>query len=101
MCPVIKGIDMSVRRVPGTALATISRVRVNAPKIYSHELVDVIFEQPYCRIANLTERGIAGRQAASRYLKALANIGVLDERTYGREKLFVNIGLMQLLVSES
>ena len=81
--------------------ATLTRVRDAAPKVYSHELLDVIFEMPYCRIHNLTDRGIAGRQAASRYLKALVRIGVLDERTYGREKLFVNIGLMQLLVASA
>ena len=81
--------------------ATVTRVRDAAPKIYSRELIDVIFEMPYCRIHNLTDRGIAGRQAASRNLKALVKFGVLDERTYGREKLIVNIGLMQLLVASA
>ena len=70
-------------------------------KIYSHELVDVIFEQPYCRIANVVEAGIAGRQAASRYLKALAAIGVLREQAFGKEKLFVHPKLMTLLTRES
>ena len=59
--------------------------------------VDLIFEQPYCRIGNLVEAGIAGRQAASRHLKALAAIGVLREQAVGREKLFVNVRLLQLL----
>lgn len=35
----------------------------------TRELVDVIFEQPYCRIANLVDKGVGQRQAASRYLK--------------------------------
>jgi Fic family protein len=78
--------------------AAIARRRL--PKIYSRELVDAIFEQPYCRIANLVDAGIAGRQAASRYLKALAGIGVLREKAVGREKLFVNPRLMTLLTRE-
>jgi hypothetical protein len=76
-------------------------VRHALPKIYSRELIDVIFEQPYCRIANLVEAGIAGRQAASRYLKALAAAGVLREHALGKEKLFVHPKLMTLLTRDS
>lgn len=79
---------------------TAQHVRERLPKLYSRELVDVIFEQPYCRIANLVERDIAQRQAASRYLHALAELGVLEERTVGKEKLFVHPRLLRLLGSE-
>jgi Fic family protein len=83
------------------AAATTEYVRRSLPKIYTRELVDVIFEQPYCRIANLVEAGIAGRQAASRYLKALVAAGVLRERSFGKEKLFVHPRLMNLLTRDS
>jgi len=83
------------------AADTTEYVRVKLPKIYSRELVDVIFEQPYCRIANLVEARIAGRQAASRYLKALVSIGVLREQVFGKEKLFVHPKLMTLLTRDS
>lgn len=72
-------------------------VRSRAPKIYSRELVDVIFEQPYCRIANLVDKNVAQRQAASRYLKELASLGVLQEAPFGRERLFIHPKLMLLL----
>ncbi|MCK6369757.1 MAG: Fic family protein [Gammaproteobacteria bacterium] len=80
---------------------TAQHVRERAPKVYSRELVDVVFEQPYCRIANLVERGIAQRQAASRYLHALAELGVLTPTEVGKEKLFVHPGLLRLLASET
>ncbi len=83
------------------ATDTTEYVRVKLPKIYSRELVDVIFEQPYCRIANLVQARIAGRQAASRYLKALVSIGVLREQTFGKEKVFVHPKLMTLLTGDS
>jgi Fic family protein len=67
------------------------------PKIYTRELVDVIFEQPYCRIGNLVDKGIAHRQAASRYLQELVKLGVLREMPFGKEKLFIHPKLMQLL----
>jgi Fic family protein len=80
---------------------TTDYVREHAPKIYSYELVSLIFELPYCRIQNVGEKGIAGRQAASRYLKELAKIGILKEIPVGREKLFIHPKLMQLLSDES
>ncbi len=76
---------------------TTEHVRARLPKIYTRELVDVIFEQPYCRIGNVVDKGIAQRQAASRYLQDLAALGVLRERVVGKEKLFVHPKLMQLL----
>lgn len=76
-------------------------VRQALPKIYSRELVDLLFEQPYCRIANLVEAGLVKRQAASRHLKSLAGIGVLKEQALGRERLFVNSRLLRLLTDDS
>lgn len=83
------------------AADTAEYVRVKLPKIYSRELVDLMLEQPYCRIGNLVEARIAGRQAASRYLKALVSIGVLREQAFGKEKLFVHPKLMTLLTRDS
>lgn len=80
---------------------TIEYVREQRPKIYSHELINLIFELPYCRIHNLVEADIAGRQAASRYLKELATLGVLTEKQVGREKLFVHPKFLRLLTRDS
>lgn len=75
-------------------------VQQRLPKVYSHELVQLIFEHPYCRIQNLVERGIAKRQTASNYLKQLVSIGVLHELDLGKEKLFVHPQLMNLFIYE-
>jgi Fic family protein len=76
---------------------TAEYVRTRLPKIYSHELIQLIFEQPYCRIGNLVDKNIVKRQSASRYLKELAAIGVLEEREAGREKVFIHPRLMDLI----
>jgi Fic family protein len=75
-------------------------VRKKLPKIYSHELINLIFELPYCRIANVTAAGIAKRQTASVYLKQLSDIGLLEERTVGKERLFIHPKLMRLLTRD-
>lgn len=76
---------------------TTEHVKVHAPGVYSHELIEAIFAQPYARIAHLTERGIAKRVSASRYLKELVEIGVLFEEKVGRDKLFIHRKYMDLL----
>ncbi|MDT3320246.1 adenosine monophosphate-protein transferase Fic [Shewanella sp. SP1S2-4] len=80
---------------------TTEYVRQQLPKIYSHELVQVIFEQPYCRIQNLVESGLAKRQTASVYLKQLCDIGVLEEVQSGKEKLFVHPKFVTLMTKDS
>lgn len=80
---------------------TVAHVRRRLPKIYSRELVEVLFVQPYCRIANLVDAGVAQRQTASRYLKLLGEIDVLTERKVGREKIFVHPKLMRLLTTDA
>lgn len=71
--------------------------REHAPKAYSHELVSLIFELPYCRIQNVVEMDGSVRQTAAKKLKQLVKIGILEEVTSGREKLFVHPKLLRLL----
>lgn len=104
---VLRGVEDTARWTTAKIAAiraladhTAIRVREQLPNIYSRELVDTIFEQPYCRIDNLVEKGIAKRQTASVYLKKLVEIGVLVEQQAGREKLFIHPKLMQLLMHE-
>jgi Fic family protein len=76
---------------------TAENIKAKAPKIYTHELVETLFAQPYCRIADLVEAGIVQRQQASVYLKSLSDIGILAEQKSGRDKLFINTALLTLL----
>jgi len=92
---------MKIEAIRKLSSHTAEHVKQRLPKIYSHELVEMIFERPYCRIQNLTDAGIAGRQAASRYLKQLIGIGILEEVPMGREKLFVHPKLLNLLRRDS
>jgi Fic family protein len=75
-------------------------VKTHASKIYTRELVDMLFVQPYCRIQNLVEADIAKRQTASVYLKQLADLGMLRETKVGREKLFIHPNFVRLLTSD-
>ncbi len=74
-------------------------VRQELPKVYSKELLEILFRLPYCKIRFLEEAGIAQRKTASFYLRELARIGVLHPVKAGREIYYVNNALLKALVS--
>jgi Fic family protein len=76
---------------------TSDRMRRELPKIYSRELAEIIFVNPYCRIGDLVDANIAKRQSASVYLKALVARGFLHEIKAGRENIYTNPSLLSLL----
>lgn len=105
---VLKGVEQTSQWTHQKIIAirelmenTTAHIKQELPKIYSHELLQVLFEQPYCRISNLTDKNIVQRQTASNYLKQLADIGVVTEVTTGKEKLFVHTKLMRLMAQDS
>jgi len=69
-------------------LATIEKVKAEAPEIYSRELIEVIYNQPYSKIATLEEKKIASRNTASKYLRKLEKLGILASEVVGRETRF-------------
>ncbi len=105
---ILKGVEETavwttgkIRAIHQLLQATTKHCRTNLPKkTYSKELVELLFERPYCRIGNIVAAGLAKRQTASEYLKELAAIGVLEERAEGREKLYLNTRFWKLLTQE-
>ncbi len=78
--------------------ATVERCKRDLPStVYSKELVELIFSQPYCRIATVVDAGIAKRQTASNYLKELEKIGVLTGERSGRDMIYRHPDLIQIL----
>ena len=104
---VLEGIDETctwttdkIKAIRELMEHTAAFVQGRLPKIYSWELCVLLFKQPYCRIGNLVDAGIAKRQTASAYLKQLADIGVLREIRSGRENIFVHPKYIELLTGE-
>ena len=77
---------------------TIERVKEKLPRIYSKDLVEVLFHQPYCKIRFLEEASIAQRQTASHYLQELEKIGVLRSIKISRETYYLNEAFLNLLL---
>lgn len=76
---------------------TMDRCRTEAPKIYSKELIELIFRQPYCKISFIVDAGIAKRKTASEYLQELERIGVVVGEKHGREMIYKHPALLEVL----
>lgn len=72
-------------------------VQRDAPAVYSKDLIEQIFRQPYCKIAFLERAGMGTRQTCSKYLRGLERLGVLTSQKIGREVYFINQELFKLL----
>lgn len=86
----------NVNKIKTLLQATIEKVRARAPKIYSKELVELLFHQPYTKIGYLVDNGIVARKAAGLYLRELERIRVLRSIRIGKEVIFLNVELFNL-----
>ena len=76
---------------------TSEMVRALPGRIYSRELVEVIFRHPYFKTLFLVDAGIAERKTAAGYLRQLEASGILRSHRVGREVLYLNTRLYELL----
>lgn len=73
------------------------RARAATPGGRDAQFLAVLFEQPYCRINTVADRCDVSRQTASSWLHALVEAGLLRDVKVGRERLFVNHELLDVL----
>jgi len=76
---------------------TIEVVKAKLPSLYSKDLVELIFEQPYCKVSSLVDRGMYERRTAIKNLRKLESIGILKAVPRGTQVLFLNVKLYALL----
>lgn len=72
-------------------------VKARAPGIYSKDLIEVVFQHPYCKIQFLERAGLGTRQTCAKYLRELERLDILHGEKVGREVYFINRGLVELL----
>ncbi|MBN1458873.1 MAG: Fic family protein [Armatimonadetes bacterium] len=66
-------------------------------RVYSKELIELLFYQPYTKAQFVVDAGLARRQTAASYLKALETAGMLESHRVGKETLYLNVPLYDLL----
>jgi Fic family protein len=88
---------VKISRIKDQLDKTIGKVQKESPKIYRKELIELLFEQPYSKIEFVVNRLNVERKAASRYLRELEEIGILKSQKLGRETIFINTDLIEIL----
>jgi len=104
---ILTGVEETADWTTGRILAirdlfeqTLARCRAKLPaKVYSKELVEQVFAQPYCKIQFLVDAGIAQRQTASEYLQELEKLGILKGEKQGREVIYKHPALLKVLTA--
>lgn len=72
-------------------------IKEKLPKVYSKDLVEVIFKLPYTKRQNLIYADLGSPKTVGNYLIALEEEGFLKSIRVGKEKLYLNLPLMNIL----
>lgn len=101
---VLKGIEETARRTLAKIdaiqeLQTAIRLQIKEHTTAgsNSDLIDVLFENPYARIADVVSRCGVSRPTATGWLNALVDRGILVDLKVGRERLFINNQFMRIL----
>lgn len=72
-------------------------IKDKLPRVYSKDLVEVLFKLPYTKRKFLAEAGIGTPKTVGNYLNMLEAEGILNSIKIGKEKLYLNHQLMEIL----
>ena len=72
-------------------------LQLNLPKIYSDELIKCLFYEAYTKISYVEKSCGVTRQTASVYLNKLVDVGLLESEKIGREVIYKNTRLINIL----
>lgn len=72
-------------------------IRKRLPKVYSKDLVEVLFKLPYTKRQYLIDIDLGTPKTVGNYLRALEEEGFLKSVRVGKEKLYLNQALMNIL----
>lgn len=72
-------------------------IKAELPKVYTKDLIEIIFKLPYTKRQNLIDEGFGTPKTVGNYLIALEDKGFLKSIKVGKEKLYLNHRLMKIL----
>lgn len=76
---------------------TANTIKAVLPKIYSRELVDLLFYEFYTKISYIEDGLQVSRKTASVYLMELERVGILESQKIGKAKIYKNICLYKVV----
>jgi len=80
--------------------ATAKQIKTEIPKVYSKDLIEIIIRLPYTKRQFLIDAGLGTPKTVGNYLISLEEKGYLKSIKVGKEKLYLNHKLMEILEKE-
>ena len=74
-----------------------TEIRLKLPKVYSKDLLEILFQLPYTKRSFVEMKGLGNVKTSGSYLRLLEEEGFLTSTTVGKEKLYLNLQLMEIL----
>lgn len=74
-----------------------AEIQGKLPRIYSTDLLEVLFKLPYTKRKQLEKAGLGNLKTVGNYLKELEKAGFLKSEQVGKEKLYLNFRLLEVL----
>lgn len=101
---ILEGIEQTaeetlqlVKRINQVVDNTTEDIKKSLPQIYSRELVELLFFEFYTKIPYIENGLKVTRKTASGYLAELEKAGFLESQKIGREKVFTNKRLFEVV----
>jgi len=92
--------DKEIKRLNKITVAmeeTATEIKRKLPKIYSKDLIEILFRLPYTKRQHLIDENIGNLKTVGNYLIALEENGFLKSEKVGKEKLYLNQKLLEIL----
>jgi Fic family protein len=84
-------------KITATMEKTAEEIKMKLPKVYSKDLVEILFRLPYTKRQHLIDENIGNPKTVGNYLIALEENGFLKSVKVGKEKLYLNQRLLNIL----
>ena len=91
-----KGLER-LNKIATTMTKTSEEIKAKLPKIYSKDLVEILFRLPYTKRQHLIDENIGNPKTVGSYLIMLEENGFLTSVKVGKEKLYLNQQLLKIL----
>lgn len=86
-----------VKRIHAEVETMSAEIKEKLPKIYSRELIDLLFQEFYTKTIYIENGLSVSRKTASTYLSSLEKVGFLVSEKIGRERIYLNKRLFNLV----
>ena len=86
-----------LNKITTTMDKTAEEIKIKLPKVYSKDLVEILFRLPYTKRQHLIDENIGNPKTVGNYLIALEENGFLKSVKVGKEKLYLNRQLLKIL----